>query len=117
MKPIIPLINKPRKHLLTMCEYSPQVFPFQESVTDYTAPSSSLADSVPTGGNKIEESLVANVSTHLNTGPKCFVVSSEHDSHGFVWCLSGGATPLIAPPSTRDPAAELKPQHRLPRYC
>lgn len=34
----------------------------KESVTDYTTPSSSLADSVPTGGNKIEESLVANVA-------------------------------------------------------
>ncbi|XP_014914267.1 protein PRRC2C isoform X2 [Poecilia latipinna] len=34
----------------------------KESVTDYTAPSSSLADSVPTGGNKMEESLVANVA-------------------------------------------------------
>lgn len=43
------------------------VFPFQESVTDYTTPSSSLADSVPTGGNKMEESLVANVSTHVHT--------------------------------------------------
>uniref|UniRef100_H3CCW8 Uncharacterized protein n=1 Tax=Tetraodon nigroviridis TaxID=99883 RepID=H3CCW8_TETNG len=37
----------------------------KESVTDYTTPSSSLADSVPTGGNKMEESLVANVAlTH-----------------------------------------------------
>ena len=35
--------------------------PRQESVTDYTTPSSSLADSVPTGGSKMEESLVANV--------------------------------------------------------
>lgn len=43
----------------------------QESVTDYTAPSSSLADSVPTGGNKIEESLVANVSTRPYTTTKC----------------------------------------------
>ncbi|XP_026160679.1 protein PRRC2C isoform X2 [Mastacembelus armatus] len=34
----------------------------KESVTDYTTPSSSLADSVSTGGNKIEESLVANVA-------------------------------------------------------
>ncbi|XP_055020539.1 protein PRRC2C isoform X2 [Boleophthalmus pectinirostris] len=34
----------------------------KESVTDYTTPSSSLADSVPTGGNKMEESLVANVA-------------------------------------------------------
>nr|XP_061834231.1 protein PRRC2C isoform X1 [Nerophis lumbriciformis] len=34
----------------------------KESVTDYTTPSSSLADSVPTGSNKMEESLVANVS-------------------------------------------------------
>lgn len=34
----------------------------QESVTDYTTPSASLADSVPTGVNKIDESLVANVS-------------------------------------------------------
>ncbi|XP_068599150.1 protein PRRC2C [Brachionichthys hirsutus] len=34
----------------------------KESVTDYTAPSSSLADSVPTGVNKMEESLVANVA-------------------------------------------------------
>ncbi|XP_042175776.1 protein PRRC2C isoform X4 [Oncorhynchus tshawytscha] len=33
----------------------------KESVTDYTTPSSSLADSVPTGGSKMEESLVANV--------------------------------------------------------
>lgn len=41
------------------------VFSSQESVTDYTAPSSSLADSVPTGGSKMEESLVANVSTRL----------------------------------------------------
>lgn len=68
----------------------------------------------------MEESLVANVSTHLHTGMKCFadlVASSEHDSHVFVWCLSGGATPLVAPPSTRDPAAELKPQHRLSCYC
>ena len=30
-------------------------------MTDYTTPSSSLADSVPTGGGKMEESLVANV--------------------------------------------------------
>lgn len=42
--------------------YKMYVFPSQESVTDYTTPSSSLADSVPTGGNKMEESLVANVS-------------------------------------------------------
>ncbi|XP_015253474.1 PREDICTED: protein PRRC2C isoform X1 [Cyprinodon variegatus] len=34
----------------------------KESVTDYTTPSSSLADSVPTGGNKMEDSLVANVA-------------------------------------------------------
>ncbi|CAI5640031.1 unnamed protein product [Oreochromis niloticus] len=34
----------------------------KESVTDYTTPSSSLADSVPTGGNKMEESLVASVA-------------------------------------------------------
>nr|XP_061790441.1 protein PRRC2C-like [Nerophis lumbriciformis] len=34
----------------------------KESVTDYTTPSSSLADSVPTGNNKMEESLVANVA-------------------------------------------------------
>lgn len=34
----------------------------KESVTDYTTPSSSLADSVPSGGNKMEESLVANVA-------------------------------------------------------
>ncbi|MFT7801549.1 protein PRRC2C isoform X1 [Arapaima gigas] len=34
----------------------------KESVMDYTTPSSSLADSVPTGGNKMEESLVANVA-------------------------------------------------------
>ncbi|CDQ73509.1 unnamed protein product [Oncorhynchus mykiss] len=34
----------------------------KESVTDYTTPSSSLADSVPTGGSKMEESLVANVA-------------------------------------------------------
>ncbi|KAM9848726.1 protein PRRC2C [Aulostomus maculatus] len=34
----------------------------KESVTDYTTPSSSLADSVPTGPNKMEESLVANVA-------------------------------------------------------
>nr|XP_057929504.1 protein PRRC2C [Doryrhamphus excisus] len=34
----------------------------KESVTDYTTPSSSLADSVPTGSNKMEESLVANVA-------------------------------------------------------
>lgn len=34
----------------------------KESVTDYTTPSASLADSVPTGGNKMEESLVANVA-------------------------------------------------------
>ncbi|XP_060722698.1 protein PRRC2C isoform X1 [Tachysurus vachellii] len=34
----------------------------KESVTDYTTPSSSLADTVPTGGSKIEESLVANVA-------------------------------------------------------
>ncbi|KAM7410300.1 hypothetical protein PAMA_001644 [Pampus argenteus] len=34
----------------------------KESVTDYTTPSSSMADSVPTGGNKMEESLVANVA-------------------------------------------------------
>ncbi|TSK58146.1 Protein PRRC2C [Bagarius yarrelli] len=34
----------------------------KESVTDYTSPSSSLADTVPTGGSKIEESLVANVA-------------------------------------------------------
>ncbi|KAK1896388.1 Protein PRRC2C [Dissostichus eleginoides] len=34
----------------------------KESVTDYTTPSSSLADSVPTGVNKMEESLVANVA-------------------------------------------------------
>lgn len=34
---------------------------------DYTTPSSSLADSVPTGGNKMEESLVANVSPNPQT--------------------------------------------------
>ncbi|XP_029563296.1 protein PRRC2C isoform X3 [Salmo trutta] len=34
----------------------------KESVTDYTTPSSSLADSVPAGGSKMEESLVANVA-------------------------------------------------------
>ncbi|XP_061681906.1 protein PRRC2C isoform X1 [Syngnathoides biaculeatus] len=34
----------------------------KESVTDYTTPSSSLADSVPSGNNKMEESLVANVA-------------------------------------------------------
>ncbi|KAL7888098.1 hypothetical protein AOLI_G00030720 [Acnodon oligacanthus] len=34
----------------------------KESVTDYTTPSSSLADTVPTGGSKMEESLVANVA-------------------------------------------------------
>ncbi|XP_077963897.1 protein PRRC2C isoform X6 [Gasterosteus aculeatus] len=34
----------------------------KESVTDYTTPSASLADSVPTGVNKIDESLVANVA-------------------------------------------------------
>ncbi|KAL1022480.1 hypothetical protein UPYG_G00028280 [Umbra pygmaea] len=34
----------------------------KESVTDYTTPSSSLADSVPTGGSKMEESLLANVA-------------------------------------------------------
>ncbi|KAM6963234.1 protein PRRC2C [Aplochiton taeniatus] len=34
----------------------------KESVTDYTTPSSSLADSVPTVGSKMEESLVANVA-------------------------------------------------------
>ncbi|XP_059923988.1 protein PRRC2C isoform X3 [Gadus macrocephalus] len=34
----------------------------KESVTDYTTPSSSLADSVPTGVGKLEESLVANVA-------------------------------------------------------
>lgn len=47
-----------------VCVYLICVFLSQESVTDYTAPSSSLADSVPTVGNKMEESLVANVSTH-----------------------------------------------------
>lgn len=31
-------------------------------MTDYTTPSSSLADSVPAGGSKMEESLVANVA-------------------------------------------------------
>ncbi|XP_034036303.1 protein PRRC2C [Thalassophryne amazonica] len=34
----------------------------KESVTDYTTPSSSLAEGVPAGGNKMEESLVANVA-------------------------------------------------------
>uniref|UniRef100_A0A672Q0D5 Proline rich coiled-coil 2C n=1 Tax=Sinocyclocheilus grahami TaxID=75366 RepID=A0A672Q0D5_SINGR len=34
----------------------------KESVTDYTIPSSSLADNVPTAGTKIEESLVAPVA-------------------------------------------------------
>ncbi|KAM9831336.1 LOW QUALITY PROTEIN: protein PRRC2C [Neosynchiropus ocellatus] len=34
----------------------------KESVTDYTTPSASLADSVPTGGSKMEDSLVANVA-------------------------------------------------------
>ncbi|XP_035379832.1 protein PRRC2C isoform X1 [Electrophorus electricus] len=34
----------------------------KESVTDYTTPSSSLADTVPTSGSKMEESLVANVA-------------------------------------------------------
>ncbi|XP_062858216.1 protein PRRC2C [Trichomycterus rosablanca] len=34
----------------------------KESVTDYTTPSSSLADTVPTGGSKMEESIVANVA-------------------------------------------------------
>lgn len=31
-------------------------------MTDYTTPSSSLADTVPPAGSKMEESLVANVS-------------------------------------------------------
>lgn len=44
------------------CDFITGLSPRQESVTDYTAPSSSLADSVPTGGTKMEESLVANVS-------------------------------------------------------
>ncbi|XP_046691688.1 protein PRRC2C isoform X1 [Silurus meridionalis] len=34
----------------------------KESVTDYTTPSSSLADAVATGGSKMEESIVANVA-------------------------------------------------------
>ncbi|XP_030626190.1 LOW QUALITY PROTEIN: protein PRRC2C [Chanos chanos] len=34
----------------------------KESVTDYTTPSSSLADTVPTAGNKMEDSIVANVA-------------------------------------------------------
>lgn len=55
------------KRRITCVIYCPDVlFPSQESVTDYTTPSSSLADSVPTGGNKMEESLVANVSTHTS---------------------------------------------------
>lgn len=39
-------------------------------MTDYTTPSSSLADNVPTAGSKMEESIVANVrcrNTHIDT--------------------------------------------------
>lgn len=41
------------------------VFVVQESVTDYTIPSSSLADNVPTAGTKMEESLVTPVSASV----------------------------------------------------
>ena len=78
----------------------------------------------------MEESLVANVSAHVYTGIKCctasFLIWRDNASgfkyffpffFFFFWCISGGSTPLIAPSSARDPAAELQPQHRLSCYC
>ncbi|XP_023809774.1 protein PRRC2C isoform X3 [Oryzias latipes] len=58
---VVPELGGEMEGMITVpsAEYSTNS---KESVMDYTTPSSSLADSVPTGGNKMEESLVANVA-------------------------------------------------------
>ena len=49
-----------------MLFFFPLIIP-QESVTDYTTPSSSLPNTVATNNAKMEDTLVNNVSNQLET--------------------------------------------------
>lgn len=99
-------------------------------MTDYTTPSSSLADTVPTGGSKMEESLVANVSHRYciilaQFVTFLFLISYAISIH-IDFCIRhlslplfvfpGGTASLTSSATSRSPTAELEPEHSFSCY-